>query len=81
MTTTADSTCPAPQTPLLIAAEEVARRLDISARTVWRLHSAGKLPRPVPVGGSKRWRADEIHRWVDARCPPRTAWETQNKRA
>ncbi len=80
MTTTIEHPDPATIGPLLIDAEEVARRLDVSSRTVWRLNSAGKLPKPLAVGGSKKWRADEIHRWVEAGCPSRPAWETQNKR-
>jgi predicted DNA-binding transcriptional regulator AlpA len=66
---------------LLIDADEVARRVDVSPRTVWRLNSAGKLPKPVAVGGSRKWRADEIRRWVEAGCPARSAWDARSKRA
>jgi predicted DNA-binding transcriptional regulator AlpA len=67
--------------PLLIDADEVARRLGVSTRTVWRLNSARKLPRPVTLGRSKKWRPEEIGRWVAAGCPPRSAWEPRVKRA
>ena len=55
---------------LLIDAQEVARRLDLSERTVWRLVAAGKLPNPISIGDkSKRWRANDIRSWVAAGCP------------
>jgi len=33
----------------------LAEMLGASVRTVWRLVSAGVLPKPVRVGGSTRW--------------------------
>ncbi len=65
---------------LLIDAKELARRLDLSERTIWRLNGAGKLPKPLLIGGkSKRWRAEEIAAWVATGCPARTAWEAMAK--
>ena len=65
---------------LLIDAQEVARRLDLSERTVWRLVAAGKLPNPVSIGDkSKRWRAAEIRSWVAAGCPSRSEWEVSRQ--
>ncbi|WP_165064028.1 helix-turn-helix transcriptional regulator [Paludisphaera rhizosphaerae] len=54
---------------LLIDAEEFARWLDVSERTLWRLLSAGKVPKPMRVGRSTRWRAEEIRGWIDRGCP------------
>jgi excisionase family DNA binding protein len=59
----------------LLTAEELADRLSLSLRTVWRLDSAGKLPRPIRLGGSVRWRRNEIERWLQAGCPDRKRWE------
>jgi predicted DNA-binding transcriptional regulator AlpA len=59
----------APAEPLLITAEELARLLHISLRTLWRLRSAGRLPEPVRIAGMVRWRVDEIKNWVAAGCP------------
>jgi len=81
MTAIAEQPIPVPPEALLIDAEEVARRLDVSPRTIWRLSSAGKLPKPLAVGGSRKWRADEIRRWVEAGCPARSAWDARTKRA
>ena len=54
---------------LLIAAEEVARLMGISERTLWRLLSAGKIPKPLHVGRSARWRLAEVREWIDRGCP------------
>jgi predicted DNA-binding transcriptional regulator AlpA len=54
---------------LLLSAEKLAELLDISVRTLWRLRAAGKLPAPIRIGGSVRWRAQEIAIWVERGCP------------
>lgn len=54
---------------LLVSAQMLAKRLQLSVRTLWRLRSAGKLPKPVRLGGSVRWRVTDINAWVDAGCP------------
>lgn len=55
--------------PLLISAEQFAEMLQISPRTLWRLLSAGKLLQPVRLGGSTRWRLEQVHEWIDKGCP------------
>lgn len=60
----------------LVSAEELARILAISTRSLWRLRSAGQLPRPVKLGGSIRWRIDEVERWIKVGCPSLADWET-----
>jgi len=64
---------------LLLSASTLAKRLDISVRTLWRLRSSGKLPPPVHLGGSLRWRAREIDAWIAAGCPEANAWEVQRR--
>ncbi len=61
--------------PLAIQAREVGRLLGVSLRQVWRLNSTGKLPKPVRLGGSVRWRRDEIIAWLGQNCPDRQTWE------
>ncbi|MEX0717056.1 MAG: helix-turn-helix domain-containing protein [Planctomycetaceae bacterium] len=61
------------QSPLLTA-PEVARLLRLSDRTVRRLDSSGCLPRGLRIGGSKRWRRDELLAWIGAGCPRRNDW-------
>lgn len=53
----------------LIAADELASMLDVSTRTVWRLLSTGRLVQPVRLGGSVRWRLDEVRDWIKNGCP------------
>ena len=67
------------RSPLLIDAKGVAELLDRSERSIWRDDSAGRLPKPVVLGGSKRWRVAEIHAWVESGCPNRRTWEVRRK--
>lgn len=53
----------------LISAEQVADMLSISTRTVWRLLSTGQMVQPIRIGGSVRWRLDEVRQWIDSGCP------------
>lgn len=55
--------------PVLINAEELARIMDISERTLWRLLSGGKVPQPVRVGRNTRWRLAEVEEWIARGCP------------
>lgn len=57
------------QITLLINAEQVANILNISERTLWRLVSGGKVPQPVRIGRSARWRVQEIYAWIESGCP------------
>jgi predicted DNA-binding transcriptional regulator AlpA len=38
------------------------------------MDAAGRLPAPVRIGGSVRWRLDEIRAWLDAGAPDRATW-------
>ncbi len=66
--------------PLLITAEELAGLLNLSKRTLWRLRSAGDLPKPVKLGNSVRWIRDEIKKWIEAGCPSPQARENDRLR-
>ncbi len=54
----------------LLTAKDVAARLKISPRQVWKLASAGRLPAPVRVGGSRsvRWRAADVAFFIEHGC-------------
>lgn len=58
------------ETPSLLTAQQLAKLLQVSTRTIWRLRSAGQLPQPIELGGSIRWNRDAVHRWINAGCPP-----------
>ena len=53
----------------LINANQFAKLLSISERTLYRLKSTGQLPAPIVLGGSVRWRLKEIRVWIDEGCP------------
>jgi predicted DNA-binding transcriptional regulator AlpA len=54
---------------VLINAEELARMMDVSERTLWRLLSGGKVPQPVRIGRNTRWRLAEVVEWIERGCP------------
>ena len=58
----------------LLSVKELAKILSLSVRTVWRLRSAGKLPKPLTIGGSVRWIESEISAWIRAGAPDRKTW-------
>jgi excisionase family DNA binding protein len=57
---------------LLLPARQVAKLLQISPRTLWRLLSMGGIVSPVKLGRSVRWRKDELMQWIADGCPSRT---------
>jgi len=60
---------------LLLSAAQLAKELSISTRTISRLASSGKLPKPIAIGRSVRWRRDDIVSWLAAGAPDRKKWE------
>ena len=58
----------------LLSAEDLARELGFSVRTIRRLDESGRLPRPVRIGRAVRWRRAEVRAWTEAGCPPREEW-------
>ena len=55
----------------LLRVDQVAEKLGISKRTVWRLASSGKLSRPVAIGRSSRWKPADVERFVANLTPGR----------
>jgi excisionase family DNA binding protein len=56
---------------LFYLCQELAETLSTSTRTLHRLNSAGRIPKPSRLGGQLRWRRAEIDAWVDAGMPDR----------
>lgn len=48
--------------------KDVAESLRVSARQVWKLLSGGRLPGPVRLGRSVRWRAADVALFVQLGC-------------
>lgn len=60
------------QAPKLLTVREVARRLNIGTRTVWRWTASGELPAPVRMGKKGRvvrWPAAEIEKYLERVAP------------
>ena len=83
MATAKDDTAevPAPDTGadsgngLLIDIGQLAALLRRSVASLERDQAAGRVPAPLYVGGSRRWRRAEIVAWVAAGCPARDRWD------
>jgi len=52
----------------LLRVNEVAELLRISPRQVWKLRAMGRLPEPVRLGRSVRWRARELDAFIVNGC-------------
>lgn len=68
------NSAPAPDPPILLSVRDLATLLDRSVPSIERDDAAGRIPAPVWIGGSKKWRRDEILAWVEAGCPDRDDW-------
>jgi len=67
------------QTCQLWDAKTVGQRLSLSKRQIFRLNSAGRIPKPLRIGGAVRWSADEISAWLAASAPDRRTWEAMKE--
>ena len=64
--------------PLMLSIKSVAAALDLSERTIRKLNSGGKIPKPLKLQGSVRWSYDELRAWIAAGAPARDVWENMN---
>lgn len=60
---------PTHESARLLAVDDVAAMLGVSARHVYRLSDVGRMPRPVKLGGAVRWDRVSISDWIAAGCP------------
>ena len=49
----------------LLNVEQVAKRIGVADRTVWRRVNSGEFPQPVHVGRSARWVSSEINGYIE----------------
>ncbi len=54
---------------LVLTAGELAARLKVSTRTLWRKLSAKQILAPVRIGGLPRWPLDRVKQWIEDGCP------------
>jgi len=58
-----------PDDRLLVDGQETARITSLSLRTIERLVSMGRFPRPVRLGRRRLWDRRKLEEWVAAGCP------------
>ena len=56
------------QNAMLLSVDEVAKIMGCSARTVYRLCDAGKMPASLKIGGMRRWSRVLIENWIADGC-------------
>jgi predicted DNA-binding transcriptional regulator AlpA len=61
--------------PLVADAKRLARLLGCGLRTVRTWDAAGKLPKPIRIGGRVLWYLPEIRSWIECGSPSRETWE------
>ncbi|MFO0839908.1 MAG: helix-turn-helix domain-containing protein [Phycisphaerae bacterium] len=52
----------------LLTVQQVAKLLNISCRQVYKLVASGRLPVPVRLGRSVRWRESDLAAFLAAGC-------------
>ena len=53
------------QTQRLIRDAEGAALLGCSKATFWRLVAKGAIPPPIKIGGMSRWKASDVHAFIE----------------
>jgi predicted DNA-binding transcriptional regulator AlpA len=61
----------------VVTAKELGKILAVAVRTIWRYDEEGKIPRPLRIGRSVRWRLNEIQDWLNCGAPRREVWEAR----
>jgi excisionase family DNA binding protein len=54
------SSVPADEAPRLMSVRQIATKFGVTERTIWRLVSAGELPKPFEIGRVRRWDPADI---------------------
>lgn len=54
----------------LVGVREVSEMLGVSGRQVHRLVAVCAMPAPFKLRGLRKWRASEIHSWIEGGCVP-----------
>ncbi len=66
-------------TQFAINAKAFGQRLALSKRQIFRLNSCGKIPAPVKIGGSVRWKISDVELWLEWNCPDRRTFESMQQ--
>jgi predicted DNA-binding transcriptional regulator AlpA len=49
----------------LVTPDDLAHMFQVTRRTLSRWCAAGRIPAPVKLGGLLRWKANQIHRFIE----------------
>ena len=49
----------------LLTSDDLERLFRVTAKTIARWCASGRLPRPVKVGGTNRWKASSIRKYIE----------------
>jgi predicted DNA-binding transcriptional regulator AlpA len=63
----------------LLSLRQLGAYLNRSVASLHRDLAAGRLPRGVRIGRSRRWSPQEIDAWLAAGCPPAAEWEARRR--
>lgn len=50
-----------------VSPKEVAALTGLAVKTIYNLHSAGRMPASLPFGANVRWLASDIDAWIVGR--------------
>jgi predicted DNA-binding transcriptional regulator AlpA len=59
----------------LVNVKTLSKMLATSVRSIWRYRSSGRLPKPVNVGSSIRWKMSDIQLWIKLGLPTQQEFE------
>ena len=57
----------------LLTVDQVADRLQVSRRTIYRLKDHGAFPEPIHVGRAVRWQESDVKQYLDEARPEATS--------
>jgi len=63
----------------MLNANQLAELLGVSRRTIQLWEKSGKVPEPIRIGRTVRWRREEIEAWLKAGSPNRLKWKVMKK--
>lgn len=52
----------------LLTVRDVAALVKLSSRQIYKLCASARMPAPLKVGRSTRWRAAQISAWIQNGC-------------
>ena len=55
--------------------KQVKMVTGLSERTLWRLNDSARMPAPIRIGRSVKWRKNSILKWIELSCCSRAEFE------